>query len=271
MSGPRIVDMPRGNLVIPGMATGSAATYVGENANIALTEPTFRDVTLSAKKLAAIVPISNDMLRFPTMNADRFVQEDLVAALAQKMDLVMLRSAGTAFEPKGLRQYALDVAGENVFNANATVNLTNVTTDLGKMELALHNANMPAVRPTWIMSWRSKVFLGNIRDGNGNFAFPEVNASMTLRGKPIRCTTQIPTNLGGGTNESEIYLVEFSQFIVGESTGMEVSVADGAAYHNGSAVISGFSQDQTAIRALVQHDTGLRQLAAVVLMQAVLF
>lgn len=269
-SGPRVVDMPRGNIMIPGMATGSSASYVGENTNLPVTEPTFRDVTLSAKKLGAIVPISNDMIRFPTLNADTFVQEDLVAALGQKMDLVMLRGTGSAFEPKGLRQYAIEAAGENYFQANATVNLANVTTDLGKMELALHNANLPQVRTVWLMSWRTKVYLGNLRDGNGNFAFPEVNATGTLRGKRVMATTQIPNTLGSG-NKSEIMLVEFSQFIVGEAMGMEITIAEGAAYHNGSAVVSGFSQDQTAIRALVQHDTGLRQVAAVVLMDEVLW
>lgn len=263
---PRVIDMPNGNVTIPRLATGAQAEYVGENANMLKTSPTFEAIIMTAKKLAALVPMSNDMLRYPSMSADAFVRDDLVAALAQRGDLAMIRSNGSAFSPKGLRQFAQEVpSSANFLTANTTVNLVNVTNDLARAELALLNANVPLVRPGWIMSPRSMIFLSTLRDANGNFAFPEMERGL-LRGKPFRTTTQIPDNIGGLTNGSEVYLVEFSQFIVGESLTLEIEVTKGGTYFDGSALVSGISQDQTVVSALTGHDTAMRQLRAAVML-----
>lgn len=268
--GPSIIDMPNGNFTLPGLATGAAASYIGENENIPKTEPTFRQVKLSAKKLAALVPISNDMFRYTTAANEMFIRNDLVAALAQRADLAFLRGAGTEYTPRGLRSWAQVPAGNsNFLSANGTVNLANVTNDLGRMELALMNANVPMAQPGWIMAPRTQVYLANLRDGNGNLVYAEEMARGTLRGKPFRTTTQIPVNLGSGTDESEIYLADFAEVIIGETLGLIIDVSSEAAYHDGSAVQAAFSLDQTVIRAIIEHDMAMRQAAAIVVMTAV--
>lgn len=263
--GPRIIGMPNGTITLPGVATGASAEYVGENQNMLKTEPTFKQITLTAKKLAALVPMSNDMLRYPTISADSFVRTDLVNALAQRGDLALLRGNGTVYSPKGLRQYASDAGVTQFITANTTVNLANVTADLAKAELALLEADLPMISPGWIMSPRSMVFLSTLRDTNGNFAFPEMSKGM-LRGKRFRTTTQIPNNIGGSSNGSEVYLAEFSEFIVGEGFNLEIKVSEGGTYHDGSNLVSGLSQDQTIVTALMAHDSAMRQPKGVVVL-----
>jgi len=262
-SNPRLVSMPRGNMGIPGLASGASASYVGETQPIPVSSQTYRGINLVAKKLAAIVPISNDMLRYPNMSTERFVRDDIIAAIATVTDQTLVRSLGSQFSPRGLRGWVQDVAATNVHTANTTVNVVNVTSDLAKLELSIENANVPTVNPGWIMSPRSKSFLGNLRDANSNFVFPEVMSQNFLRGKPIRTTTSVPDNIGGTSVGSEIYLTEFSQFIVGEAIGLEVASYDGAAYFDGTNTVSGVSQDQTIMRALTAHDSGMRQARAV--------
>jgi HK97 family phage major capsid protein len=267
-SGPRVIGMPNGNITIPRVATGANAEYVGENANAPKTGQTFGQITLTAKKLTALVPMSNDMLRYPTMSADSFVRDDLTQALAQRADLALLRSVGSQFAPKGLRQFAVEGGTGQFLTCSTTVNLVTVTAELARMELALMNANIPMVRPGWVMSPRSMVFLSNIRDANGNFAFPEM-ANGRLRGKPFKTTTQIPDNIGGTSQGSEIYLVEFNEYIVGEGFNLEIKVSEGGTYHDGTALVSGLSQDQTIITALMAHDAAMRQPTAVVVLNDV--
>lgn len=267
---PRIIDMPNGTFTLPGVAQGATAAYVGENTNLPKTQQTFRQVNLVAKKLGAVVPMSNDMLRYPTMAVDTFVRDDLAQAIAMRADLAMIRGDGTAFTPRGLRSYALASAATQVIAANATISLANTTLDLGRCRLAIRRANINFRRPGWIMSPRSEQYLLDVRDGNGNFAFrPAMEAQGTLLTFPYRVTTQIPENLGGGTNQSEIYLTEFAEFIIGDARTLEIEVFQGGTYHDGTNLVSGISQDQTVIRAIVAHDTGLRQDSAVVLMQGV--
>lgn len=255
---PTILPMDNGKLSIPKLTGGASASYVGENANIGKTEQTFGDLNLSAKKLGALVPISNDLIRRSSPQADMVVRDDVVAALAQRGDLAFIRGDGTGYTPRGLRSWTPTA---NAIPANATVNLANVTTDLNKLVNALEQADVRMLRPGWLMAPRSKNYLMTVRDGNGNFAFRDEMLAGNLWGFPFGVTSQIPITLS--TNKSEVYLVDFADFVIGESTNLLLDSSMEAAYYDGSAVQAAFSRDQTVIRAIQEHDSGMRHDASV--------
>lgn len=264
-SGARPIPMPNGTLTMPKITGASTANYQGENTDIVGSEPTFGQMTLTKKKLTALVPISNDLIRFSSPQANTIVRDDMLQSIALREDIGFLRDNGTGNLPKGLRYWA-PVA--NVITANTTINLQNVKNDLGKLELALLGKNVKMRTPGWIFTPRVMVFLQNLLDGNGNKAFPEIDAG-TLRGKPYKLTTQIPENLGAGTNETEIYLADFWEVIIGEATGLIIDVSTEASFKDGSTLVSAFSQDLTLIRAITEHDIQPRQDAAVAVLTGV--
>lgn len=253
--GATILPMNNGTLTVPKITGGSTASYIGENTNIPNTEQTFGQLTLTWKKLAALVPVSNDLLRFSSPNADAIVRDDLVSSMALREDLAFIRDDGTTNKPKGLLYWA---PSGNKFAADATVNLANVTNDLGKAILLLKSKNVRFIRPGWIMSPRSEFYLLTVRDANGNFAFRDEMMAGRLFGYPYAVTTQIPENLGTGSNESEIYLADFADAIIGEATQLIIDASTEAAYHDGSNVVAAFSLDQTVIRVIAQHDFAMR-------------
>lgn len=253
--GPTILPMSTNTIQIPKLTGGATANYIGENTNIPKTEQTFGQLTLTAKKLSALVPISNDLIRDSSPQADAVVRDDLVAALALREDIAFLRDDGTNNKPKGVRYWAHT---DNVIAANATVNLANVTTDLGKLILALRKANVRFIRPGWILGPTAENYLMTLRDANGNFAFKDEMLRGTLFGFPYRVSTQLPENLGAGANESEIYFVDWADAIIGENMDLIIDVSREAAYHDGTNVVSAFSLDQTVIKAITRHDFALR-------------
>jgi HK97 family phage major capsid protein len=85
-------------------------------------------------------------------------------------------------------------------------------------------------------------------------------------GFPYYTTTQIPTNLGTGANESELYLVEMTHAILGESERLLIDASTEAAYWDGTQLQSTYSRDQTAIRAIAEHDFAMRHDQAVVVL-----
>jgi HK97 family phage major capsid protein len=269
--GPIVLPMPNGNLTMNRQATGSSFAYIGEQEDTPATGMTVGQVKLSAKKLAGLVPISNELLQASSTAVDRLVRDDIVTGSALAMDLAFLRGPGTAHSPLGLRNQLLGTAfaASNILTVTAGNTLTTITADLGRMELALLNANIAMTRPAWIMAPRTAMRLRNIRDGNGNFAFPEMQNG-TLRGKPVLITTNVPTNLGGGGAESEIYLADFANVIVGEHMGVEIAMSTEAAYRDASNTLqAAFSRHETVMRAILQHDIGLRHLATVAILTAV--
>ncbi|WP_313669150.1 phage major capsid protein [Sandarakinorhabdus sp.] len=266
---PVIMPMDNGNLTMNRIAVGTTANYIGETQDVPATGVQFGQIKLSSKKLAALVPISNDLLQSASTQADAVVRDDLVLSLATRMDLAFIRGAGTQFTPLGMRNQLIGTAFEttNILAANNTVNLTNVTNDLGRLELALLNANIPMVRPGWIFAPRTMMYLMNLRDGNGNYAFPEMQNGQ-LRGKPYRTTTNVPINLG--SSESEIYLADFAHVVVGEQQGIELAISTEAAYRDaGNNLQASFSRDETVVRAIAKHDFALRHLPAIAILTGV--
>jgi HK97 family phage major capsid protein len=256
--GARTVQMPTGTLKYPKIATGASAAYIGENVNIGKSEETFGQLTLTFKKLAVLTPISNDLLRYSSPSADAIVRDDLVSSMATKEDSTFIRGAGTDATPKGLLNWC--IADQKI--AASAASLANITDNLGQLVVKLKQADIPMITPGWIMAPRTEQSLATIQNANGVFAFRDEVIAGTLWGWPIGTTTNVPITLdttgAGNDDESEIYLVDFSQVLIGESQSLLVDSSQEAAYHDGSNVQAAFSLDQTVVRAIAEHDLGMR-------------
>lgn len=262
------LPMNEGSITIRKLTGGATASYGEENEDATPSQQTTGNLVLTSKKLLTLVPVSNDLMRSPSAGADTMVRDDVVAAMAQRFDLAAIRGTGFSSTPKGLRYWA--PAG-NLLPANGTVNLANVTDDLRDLVLLLRSANVRMIRPGWIFSPRTELFLMTIRDGNGNYAFREEMMRGLFWGWPWKSTTQIPENLGGGGNESEIYLADWADVILGEQEGLMIDTSNEASYVESGTTKSAFSRDQTVVRAIQLHDTGMRHDASIAVMTAVLW
>jgi HK97 family phage major capsid protein len=179
----------------------------------------------------------------------------------------MIRNPGSSFSPKGLKYWC---PAANVFHANATINLDNISADMTQLILALGNGNCRFIRPGWLFSLRTYLYLIRVRDSLGNYAFrDEMTKSKTFWGWPFQWTIQIPSNLGGGTNESEITLADFADVVIGETLGLQVDVSSEAAYFDGSNVVAAFSNDQTVIRLIQEHDLVMRHEESIAMLDQV--
>ena len=264
-AGPRIIPMETGSIQIPKITGGATAAYVGESQNIDPTQPTFGSINLTWKKLAAIVPMSNDLLRLNAISADAIVRDDAVAALAIREDQAFLRGDGTEFTPKGLLNWT---PAANKQDVTGSFNLANVTKDIAAAILRMRNGLSRMISPHWFWSPRTEMYLFQVRDSNGNFAHRDEMVGGTFWGFPFTATTTIPDTLGSG-DKSEIYFVDMADVILGEVNRLEVSASDVAAYYDGSAVQAAFSRDQTVLRVLAHHDLGVRHEESLVMIEAV--
>jgi HK97 family phage major capsid protein len=251
--GARTVPMPDGNLTTRKKTAGTSASYIGERLPAPKTAATVDQITMAAKRLTAIVPITNQLIRRASMNVQMMIRDDLVEAVSIKEDQQFLRGTGSATAPAGLRSLT---NAANVFAANAVVNLVNIENDLMKLRLRVINANVPMTQAGYIMSPRVALFLESVRDGNGNKAYPEM-AEGRLGIYPFMTTTSVPDNLGGGT-ESEVYFGDFAQFMIGDTEQIMLAASDVAAYDDAGTIRAAFSNDETVVRVIAEHDTQVR-------------
>jgi len=257
------LPLPVGNITLPKATGGATAGYIGETSsdNIAKSQLSTGDISLKFKKLAVLTPISNSLLRYSSPGADAIVRNDLLAAMAVKEDGAFIRGQGSDASPKGLYWWA---PGGNRIAANTTVNAQNVATDLGKLIEKLLSADVPMIKPAWILAPRVYAFLVTVQASATSWFMyrDEMVQNKTLWGYPFAITTGVPTNLdatGAGNNdESELYFFDAGQAIIGEAEGVMVDTSSEAAYHDGSAVQAAFSKDQTVVRAIAEHDFAMR-------------
>jgi HK97 family phage major capsid protein len=256
--GPRILQMPRGTLNVPRVTAGATAAYVGENTAPTPSSPTTDLLTLSAKKLAALVVVSNDLIRQGGPAVDATVRDDLVRKMANRQDLAFLRGSGASYEPRGIENAAAASQAETAYNST-TPSLAQVDATLHNVMGKLQDNNVDHDEScAWIMPPRVARYLSQLRDGTGPYVFRDEIRGGRLHGFRLAVSTQIPTNLGGGTNESRIYFVKMSEVFIGDTLQMEVSFHENAAYDDSGTVKSGLSQDQSVFRALSEHDIALR-------------
>lgn len=271
--GYRQMDLTAGNLTIGRQSGGATAAYISEGAVITPSKPSTDQVKLSAKKLGSLVPVSNDLLRQATPSAEEFVRQDLLQVMALREDLAFIRGDGTQDTPKGIRN---DTNSSNIYAATAVApklpTLAEVRTELAKAKYTLNKNNVP-VQPdnlAWIFGPRVRFYLELLQDGNGNNAiFATELAQGRLWGIPFMDTTQIPENLGGGSDESEIYLYNRQEFMIGDHMQLEVTVDPNGTYEEGGVAKSGMSRDETPIRVLSANDCKLRHNISAVIVTTV--
>lgn len=263
LPGIRIIQMDSSALTM-NRQTGAGTAYysTAEGNPITPSQQTTDVFTLSEKKLTALTPVSNDLIRNSSISADAFVRDDLVRVMALREDLAFLRGNGSSGTPTGLN--SLIAAGHKYNAAYATgvaPTLANVEKELNFTLYKLRQAKIPLVNLFWIMSPRTELYLKTLLDGNGNRVYAtEMNTSGTLMGKPYFVTTQEPDNLSDGTNSdaSGLYMGSAVHLVIGDRMNLEIAVAENGTYEEGGNVKSGFSRDETVIRTISKHDFNVR-------------
>lgn len=248
LSFPGQIDLGRLN-------AGATAYYVAEGATITVSQPSLGKISLTKRKLAAIVPMSNELLRNPSVSADMLVRNDLLAQIALKRDYAFFRGSGVSGEPKGVKNW---IAAGNSFASTGTSTAQKIA-DLTKAIRLVDESNVPLSSGAFAFSPRTKWALAATLDGQTRFVFAEMLAAGNLFGFKFGASTQIPNTLGGGS-DSEVYFGAFNDAILGtdSATGLTVELFPNGTYYDGSAIQSGISNDQSVIRAMEAHDVALR-------------
>jgi len=250
--GARKVDMPNGNLSIPRFNATSSAYYIGENRAATKSQATLGSVKLSAKKLAVLVPISNDLIRSASPIADAMIRDDMVQISQLKRDYVAFYGAGTLYTPSGLA--ALLTTTEKYGGAS-----TAFTADIpGYLLGELMGKNIPMISVGWTFSGRAWAYLYNLKTSTGAYIYRAEMDQGKLLGYPFFVSNQIAYT-AGSPGYVDIFLGDFSEYYDAVQMEMQMEASREATYvDDAGATISAFSNDQTVLRLLTLHDYNVR-------------
>jgi HK97 family phage major capsid protein len=304
-SSPRVIPMPRGSMTLPGQASAATASYGNEQSAIGSSQQGLDQIVATFKKLTALVPVSNDMMRYADPAVDAFVRDDLVKVLALAEDLAFMFGLGTADSPMGFLTFAnrwvqrqggtpgiwltganstmavnaadpANTTGGNFITSTEAYTLATAAAELGGAVNRLDTANVPDSKRVWFMNPRSFNYLYNVQNSLGLYVFRDELMTGKLLGYPLKKSTQIGANYydatGAATNCSFVFLVEMDEAMILDSMSLELAVSREGTYVDGSGTTrSAFQSDQSIIRAIAEHDFQMRHDQSVAVIQRVLW
>jgi HK97 family phage major capsid protein len=253
-AGPRMLDLTGGNLTIPRVVADATAGWVGENTARNASNLTTGDLVFNAKRLQAKSPMSQDLARRSSLNAEQIMRDNMVSAMANTEDQALLAGTGSAYQPRGMLNWA--ALSVTATQAGASATLDEVMGDLREAIDNLTNNNVPLTRAVWFESFRSrnyKAFQLKNADDKPPFKEELLAAVPQLNGQPAFFTNNIPNNLGAGSNRSRVYLANMNGAWLAEEAGMRIRASNEASFTDSSGtMVSAFDRGLTVV--IIERD-----------------
>lgn len=260
--GAQKVSMPHGNLNIPRQATSSRAYFDGESRPIKASQPTFEMLRLSAKRMVAMVPMSEELLRSTDLSSDIMYGNDLLMKMKGGLEFAALLGPGTQYAPLGLMRNP-QVENVNLLSINDT-QLADAqgrpTADLpifirGKVR----KKNVQGSSFGWTFNSDAEQYFMRMKSTDGKFIWKEEMDRGTFNGDPYRTTNLIPTKYSNGVGTTSMIFGQWSDLLVGEQFGLETRTSYDATIRddNGQSV-NMFETVQMVTRATMYVDIGNR-------------
>lgn len=240
--GAKFVTGLRGNVAFPKESGVITADWINENDPAPESNYTVSQISLTPKQIAAYTTLTRTLLLQSTPDAEMIARDQLVKAMALKIDETVLYGSGIAPVPKGLANYAGIKTIASGFGTDGGYPTYEKLIELcGEIEAA--NANINGLK--WLINAKTqaRLMITPVQSSGveGNFIIKD--GASTFCGKPYYVSNQVRSNLtkGNGTGLSEIYLGDWSQIYIGEWEGLSLSANyNGATFRTGGVEIVAF-------------------------------
>jgi HK97 family phage major capsid protein len=235
------LPMSSDSMQIPVESTTVNANWTAELATITQSDPSFGEVILNANNLIGISRMSRQILMDSAINQDLtdWIMKRFAAAIGRSEDTAFMVGSGTGM-PKGIRQYTF---AHTIAQAGAHLS----GDDLVNLYHALPYQYRALGNPVWIINDATLGIIRRLKDSTGRYLYEEgygqvlttEGTTPTLMGKPVIVQNDIPSNLGGSNNASEIYFGDMSYYLIGdrESIFSEVSTQEGTSFAQHRAAV----------------------------------
>lgn len=206
------VKMNHETMYLPRVTSGTTAYWVTETTSITESDVQFDRITLTAKKVAAYVKASTEMLEDANVSVANLIVEQMATDLALKIDDEIINGTGGTFT--GLRSsssFANAVWADGTIGTSGTgcasISLTPISRAVD--EVLKDNHEQPDV------SWWNPTVMGQIRLLTDSSSRPMLNietwgspllrqgAIGVLYGTQAKVSTTLPINVSYGTGTGE--------------------------------------------------------------------
>lgn len=231
-----------GNVIIPRETGSPNVGWVNENQALPTGNAAFDSLSMEPHHVGAITEISRQLIMQANPAADAILRAMLSRNLALEIDRAAIAGSGTGAEPRGIL---------NDPDVDTVPYATDLFTTTANMIAAADLANIGSTR-SFLGTNGVKASASKRRDTNGR-AIP---LSETFHDELTRFSNQVPSTLGAATDEHALVYGDWSDFLIGIWSQLDILVNPYAE--------SAYNKGNILIRAMATVDFGVRRPASFV-------
>ncbi len=220
-----VIPLTRDKMEVPAESGGVTVYWTGENSAFTESNPTFAQVVLNTNKLTGLSKMSRELFADTAVNLMDYIARLFARAFNTEEDKKFMTGSGTG-EPKGLRQYTVT----SVAQAGANLAADDIKELFYTLPVQYRS------RASWLIHNTRIKLVDKLKDSQNRYLWADglAGAPNTLLGRPVLEQNDIPTNLGAGSDESEIWFGDLSYYLIGdrEEMGVETTTQGAGAFEN---------------------------------------
>jgi len=210
------------NIKVPRQTTGASVNWVGETKVKPLSALAFDQVTLDFTKIAGIIPLSEELVRFSSPSAEAIVRDDLSRAVIQLMDRDFV-------DPTKALQATVSPASitNGVTPVTATgINAAAFRADILSLTQSFLDNNLGLAGAVWIMTSTQALAIGMMLNSLGVPLYPGITGEGgTLLGLPVVTSENIPDVGDSPNNGGRILLVKAPEILLADDGQVSIDVS----------------------------------------------
>lgn len=243
------------NVKVPRQTAGASAGWVGEGNMKPVSSLAFDTITFQFYKVAAIVAITDELLRFSSPSAEEVVRADLVKTVAQFIDLEFVDPSKASAPGSSPASITYGVTPVTASGTTATAFRADV---INLMKTFAAN-QIPLASGVWIMSMQQALAISMMQSELGQPLYAGLTPQGgTFMGMPVITSENVPSVGNSPTDGSRIILLDASQILLADDGGVTVDMSNEASLQMDTApdspatgttpFVSLWQQNMTAFR-----------------------
>ena len=220
-----------GNVSIPRMTSTSTAYFVGESGAPTESQQAFDQVNMTPKTIGAFVDYSRRLLLQSSIDVETMIRDDIAKVIATKLDNAAIYGSGSSNEPLGIK----DTTGVGT----QTITTFGTFAEYIALETDVAAANADVANMYYLINASARGALKSTEKtstSTANFVFE----NNEINGYPAIVSNQLANN--------DVLFGDFSQFVIGMWSGLDLTVDPYANATSGSVRIIALQDVDFAVK-----------------------
>lgn len=244
MAGARQLTGLQGDIAIPKQLTASTAAWLAAEGNdVANSEPTFGQVTMTQRDLGVYTQVTRRMMQSAAMDIEAVVRDDLARSIALGLDAAALSGSGASGQPTGIK----NTAGINSVDFGTAPVLVPSYAQVVEMETAVGTDNALVGNLAYILNASMAGALKTTEKASGTAMFVWEPGN-TLNGYQAIVSNQAAAG--------DLYFGDFDSLLLGFWGGLDILVDQYSNSLSGTVRIRAIQTMDVAVRHAVSFCLG---------------